>query len=82
MTIIVKKTKIYRFLAIFFFFGSGAASVYFFYQVPGFSFLQGVDEESIRTAVSLSWVLIFPVWFVLYFAAMALLETFLRILDS
>ena len=71
----------YRWLAILVFFGSGAGSVYLFYQVPGLSFLQGIDEEAIRTVVSLAWVLIFPAWFVLYFASMALLETLIRLFD-
>ena len=82
MKFIVYKSKLYQCLAILFFFGTGAGSIYLFYQVPSLPFLQGIDEEAIRTAVSLAWVLIFPVWFVLYFAVMALLETFLRILDS
>ncbi len=81
MNFILIKPQMYRWLAILSFFGTGAASVYLFYQVPGLWFLQGIDEDSIRTVVSLAWILIFPAWFVLYFAAMALLETFLRILD-
>ena len=66
----------YRCLSILFFFGSGAGSVYLFYQVPGLWFLQGVTEEALRTVVSLAWVMIVPVWMVLFFIAMALLEAF------
>ena len=72
----------YRYLSILFFFGSGAGSVYLFYQVTSLPFLQGINEEAIMTVVSLAWVMIFPVWFGLFFAAMALFETFLRMLDS
>jgi hypothetical protein len=72
----------YQFLAILIFFGSGAGSVYLFYQVPGLPMLQGIDEEALRSVVSLAWVMIFPAWIVIYFVSMALLETFLRILDS
>ena len=72
----------YRPLAILFFFGSGAGSIYLFYQVPGLPILQGINEEALMTVVSLAWVMIFPAWIVLFFAAMALLQTFLRILDA
>ena len=65
-----------------FFFGSAAVSIYLFYQVPGLPFLQGISEESIAAVVSLAWVMIFPAWMVLFFAAMALLETLLRMLGS
>ncbi len=72
----------YRCLAILFFIGSGAGSIYLFYQVFRLPFLQGINEEPLMTAVSLAWVMIFPAWIVLFFAAMALLETFLRMSDS
>ena len=72
----------YRWLAILFFFGSGAGSIYLFYQVTSLPILLGINEETLRTAYSLAWVMIFPSWFVLYFVAMALLETILRMLDS
>ena len=75
-------SKIYRWLSILLFFGTGAGSVYLFYQVPGLWFLQGVTEDAIRTVVSLAWVMIVPVWMVLFFAAMALLETFAHNHDS
>ena len=71
----------YRFLAILFFFGSGAGAIWLFYQVPGLPFLQGINEKAFRTVVSLAWVMIFPAWIVIFFAAMALLETLLRKLD-
>ena len=82
MKFIANRSTLYRCLAILIFFGSGAGSVYLFYQVPGLPMLQGIDEEAIRTVVSLAWVLIFPAWIVIYFASMALLETFLQILES
>jgi hypothetical protein len=72
----------YRCLAILLFFGSGAGSVYLFYQIPSLPFLQGINEDALRTAVALAWVMIIPTWMVLFFAAMALLETILRMLDS
>jgi hypothetical protein len=72
----------YRCLAILLFFGSGAGSIYLFYQVPSLPILQGINEEALRTIVSLAWVMIFPAWIILFFTAMALLETFLRKLDS
>jgi hypothetical protein len=62
--------------------GTGAGSVYLFYQVPSLPFLQEINEDYIRGAVTIAWVMIFPVWFALFFAAMALLETFLRRFDS
>ena len=71
----------YRLLAIFLFFGSGAGAIWLFYQVPGLPFLQGINEKALRTAVSLAWVMIFPAWIVLFFAAMALLEMLLRKLE-
>ena len=77
-----KRSKKYQCLPIFFFFGSGAGSVYLFYQVPGLWFLQNINEDAIRTVVSLAWVMIIPVWMVLFFALMALLEAFWHILDS
>ena len=82
MKFINKRSNLYRCLAILVFFGSGAGSIYLFYQVPGWPFLQGIDEESFRTVVSFAWVMIFPLWIVLYFAAMALLGIFLRMPDS
>ena len=72
----------YRCLAILFFIGSGAGSIYLFYQVPSLPVFQGINEDALRTVVTLAWVMIIPVWIVLFFAAMALLETFLRRLDS
>ncbi len=72
----------YRWLAILFFFGSGGGSIYLFYQVPSLPFLQGINEETLRTAYSLAWVMIFPTWIVLFFVAMALLQTILRKRDS
>ena len=82
MKFIVNRLKMYRSLAILFFIGSGAGSIYLFYQVPCLPILQGINEEALRTVVSLAWVMIFPAWIVLFFAAMALLETFLRKLNS
>jgi hypothetical protein len=81
MKFIANRPKMYQWMAISAFFGSGAGSVYLFYQVPGLWFLQGIDEESFRTAVSLAWVLIFPTWFALYFVAMALLGSLLSLLE-
>jgi hypothetical protein len=71
----------YRSLAILFFFETGAVSVYLFYQVPSLPFLQGINEEALMTVVSLAWLMIIPAWMALFFAAMALLEIFLRRLD-
>ena len=82
MRFIFHESKTYRFLSILFFFESGGLSVYFFYQVPGLPFFQGIDEEALRTIVSLAWMKIFPAWFAFYFAAMALLGTFLRRINS
>ena len=78
MKLITNRSKKYQWWAILIFFGTGAGSVYLFYQVPRLPFLQGVNEDAIRTAVSIAWVMIIPVWMGLYFAAMALLEIFLR----
>ncbi len=78
----VNKSIKYQFLAILIFFGSGIASIYLFYQVTSLPFLQGIKEEEIQTAVSFAWVMIFPLWIVLFFVAMALFETILRKLDS
>jgi len=72
----------HRFLVILFFFGSGAGSIYLFYQIPSLQILQGINEESIRTAVSLAWVMIIPTWVLLFFATMALLQIISRMLDS
>ena len=72
----------YRSLAIIFFFGSGAGSVYLFYQVPSLWFLQGFNEDAFRTVVSLAWVMIIPVWMAAFFVAMALLEILLDFFDS
>ena len=74
-------SKMYQCLVILIFFGSGAGSIYLFYQVPGLSFLQNIDEEALRTAVSLAWVMIIPTWMLLFFAAMAILQIILRKLD-
>ncbi len=81
MKFIVNRSKMYRCLAIVFFFGSGAGSIYLFYQVPSLPFFHGINEDALRTVVSLAWVMIIPVWMALFFAAMALLETILRMLD-
>ncbi len=72
----------YRCLAILFFFGSGTGRIYLFYQVPSLPILQGINEEALRTALTLAWAMIFPTWIALFFVAMALLETILRMLDS
>jgi hypothetical protein len=72
----------YRCLAILCFFGSGAGSIYLFYQIPSLPILQGINEEALRTAVSFAWVMIIPTWMLLFFAAMALLQIILRMLDS
>jgi hypothetical protein len=82
MKFIVNRSKMYQCLVILFFFGSGAGSIYLFYQVLSLPFLQGIDEEALRTVVSLAWVMIIPAWMALFFAAMALLETFLPRPDS
>ncbi len=82
MKFIINRSKMYRCLAILFFIGSGAGSIYLFYQVPSLPIFQGINEEAFMTVVSLAWVMIFPAWIVLFFAAMALLETFLRMFDS
>ena len=71
----------YRCLAIIIFFGSGVGSIYLFFQVTSLPILQGINEETLRTTYSLAWVMIFPIWIVLYFAAMALLENILRMID-
>jgi len=78
----VNRSKTYRCLAILFFFGSGAGSIFLFYQVPSLPIFQGINEDTLRTVVTLAWVMIIPAWIVLFFAAIALLETFLRLLDS
>jgi len=78
----VNKSAKYQILAILILFGPGLGSIYLFYQVTSLPFLQGIKEEEIQTAVSFAWVMIFPLWIVLFFEAMALLETFLRKLDS
>ena len=75
---IVKRTKTYQWLAIAIFFATGAGSVYVFYQVPSLPFLQGINDYAFRSVVSLAWVLMFPFWMALFFAAMALLEIFLN----
>ena len=72
----------YRCLAILFFFASGAGSIYLFYQFTSLPILLGIDEETLRTAYSIAWVMIFPTWIALYFVAMALFEIILRMLDS
>ena len=71
----------YRFRAILLFLGSGAGSVYLFYQVPSLPCLQGIKHEVLMTVVAMDWLMIIPAWMALFFAAMALLEIFLRRLD-
>ena len=78
----INKSKLYRYLVILLFIGSGAGAIYLFYQVPGLPILRGINEEALMTVVFFAWVMIFPAWLVLFFAAMALLETFLRRYDS
>ena len=79
---ILNRQKMHRFLVILFFFGSGAGSIYLFYQIPSLPILQGINEEAIRTAVPLAWVMIIPTWILLFFATMALLQIISRMLDS
>ncbi len=72
-----KNASIYGNILNVSFFGSGAGSIYLFYQVPSLPFLQGINEEALRTAVSFSVVMIIPTWMILFFAAMALLSNHL-----
>lgn len=82
MKLITDTLKKYQFLAILIFFGTGAGSVYLFYQVPSLWFLQGISEDALRTAVTLAWVMIIPVWMVFFFIGMAFLDAILHFLDS
>ncbi|MBT8358713.1 MAG: hypothetical protein HKO79_00205 [Desulfobacterales bacterium] len=79
---IVNRPKMYQCLVISLFFGTGAVSVYLFFQIPSLPFLQGINEEALMTVVSLAWLMIIPAWMVLFFAAITLFEAFLRRLDS
>ena len=81
MKLITDMSKKYQCLAILIFFASGAGSVYLFYQVPSLWFLQGISEYAFRTAVTLAWVMIIPVWIVFFLIGMAFLEAILHFLD-
>ena len=82
MKSISNRLKTYRWLVVIIFIGSGAISIYLFYQVPGLQILQGINEELLMTVVFIAWVMIFPTWLLLFFMAMALFEAFLPRFDS
>jgi len=73
--LIANKSKLYRYLAIVVFIGSGALSTYMFFLVTSLSALQGASDHMLQVVISFAWVLIFPIWIILFFAAMFLLDT-------
>ena len=65
-----------QFIAIAFFIGAGAISVYLFFLTTGLQILHGVTEHSWLMVISFAWVLIFPIWIILFLLAMSILNTF------
>ncbi len=73
--LIANKSKLYRYLAIVVFIGSGVLSTYMFFLVTSLSALQGASDHMLQVAISFAWVLIFPIWIILFLVAMFLLDT-------
>jgi len=63
-------------IAIAFFIGTGAISVYLFFLITGLQIFQGATEHFWLMVVSFAWVLIFPTWIFLFMVAMSILNTF------
>ena len=73
--LIANKSKLYRYLVIVVFIGSGVLSTYMFFLVTSLSALQGASDHMLQVAISFAWVLIFPIWIILFLVAMFLLDT-------
>ncbi|MCP4981186.1 MAG: hypothetical protein GY935_11910 [Gammaproteobacteria bacterium] len=65
-----------QFIAIAFFIGAGAISVYLFFLITGLQIFQGATEHFWLMVMSFAWVLIFPTWILLFMAAMLILNAF------
>jgi len=76
MVVTQEPFKKYQLLAITLFVASGAVSIYLFFLVTGLPILQGTTDHFLLMVVSLTWVLIFPSWVILYLLAMVLLNKF------
>jgi len=72
--LVANKSKLYRCLAIVAFIGSGLLSTYMFFLVTSLSALQGASDYMLQVAISFAWVLIFPIWIILFLVAMFLLD--------
>ena len=72
--LIANKSKLYRYLVIVVFIGSGVLSTYMFFLVTSLSALQGASDHMLQVAISFAWVLIFPIWIILFLVAMFLLD--------
>ncbi len=65
-----------QFIAIAFFIGAGAISVYLFFLITGLQIFQGATEHYWLMVMSFAWVLVFPVWILLFMVAMSILNSF------
>jgi len=73
--LIANKSKLYRYLVIVVFIGTGVLSTYMFFLVTSLSALQGASDHMLQVAISFAWVLIFPIWIILFLVAMFLLDS-------
>jgi len=75
---IANQSNLYRYLAIAAFIGSGVLSTYIFFLATSLPALEGISDDMLLLAVSFAWILIFPLWIILFLLAMTLLDTIER----
>ncbi len=71
---VANKSKLNRYPAIVVFIGSGALCTYMFFLVTSLPALQGASDHMLQVAVSFAWVLIFPLWIILFSIGLVLLD--------
>ncbi len=75
MLIAKQPNDIHQFVAIAIFIGTGATSVYLFFLITGLAIFQGTTEYFTLVVTTFAWILIFPVWIMLFAVAMWVLNT-------
>ncbi len=75
MLIAKQPNDIRQFVAIAIFIGTGATSVYLFFLITGLAIFQGTTEYFTLVVTTFAWILIFPVWIMLFAVAMWVLNT-------
>ena len=72
----IHQNNVHMMLMIFGLVATGSISIFIFFVINGLPFFEGATEEFLLAVAMVAWVLIFPIWILLFSLFMAAVDVY------